>query len=551
MEKRTGAQFDAPAAVFPMRLRVHGLKWLARYDLVSLFGVLFAMALGSYARLIPFWGTDMPLNDGGLFYQMTLDLQQNGFTFPAYATYNGHFIPFAYPPLGFVLAGLVSKLAHIPLLQTYQFLPLLFSILCIPLVFLLARELLGSRVQAVYAACAFAVSPRSYEWLIMGGGMTRALGLILVLAALYQGLEWLKYKKPTYIATTGILAGLAFLSHPEMYLLLPTSLLLIFLFYDRSVRGFLGLAVSGGIAVLIASVWWLFVFSRHGAGPLQAALQSGQHGLDNLVFLLFFNSTAEPFGTLIAILALIGIFVAFAQKRWFLPIWFFLLYMVVPRSAPTYVMVPVSMLAALCLDQVIIPGIQRIQAILPAPHRVGSEATPAAGWVITSMFSIFMILSIMNAWGTGLLPGTVLKPVSKQERTAMEWIRDNTPANASFLVITAGDQWSSDRSAEWFPVLAERSSINTVQGYEWVPGLSFGERTAQYEHLQECRQSDSQCLERWAADYDKNFSYVYVAKTRRGLLQDDCCAILREALAKSPNYALIYDGPGAVVFRRR
>ena len=63
-------------------------------------------------------------------------------------------------------------------------------------------------------------------------------------------------------------------------------------------------------------------------------------------------------------------------------------------------------------------------------------------------------------------------------------------AASRFLVIT-GDRWGDDRSAEWFPALTGRVSVNTVQGYEWAGGSQFARRVAASQELRACAAEDT------------------------------------------------------------
>jgi hypothetical protein len=55
----------------------------------------------------------------------------------------------------------------------------------------------------------------------------------------------------------------------------------------------------------------------------------------------------------------------------------------------------------------------------------------------------------------------------------MDWIARNVDENARFLVVSSSLGWAWDRDAEWFPTLAARRSVNTLQGLEWMTGISF------------------------------------------------------------------------------
>ena len=73
--------------------------------------------IGFAVRLASALQTQFPLNDGGLFYDMIVDLQGADYSLPIYATYNQAEIPFAYPPLAFYVTGLLADLLHVTVLD--------------------------------------------------------------------------------------------------------------------------------------------------------------------------------------------------------------------------------------------------------------------------------------------------------------------------------------------------------------------------------------------------------------------------------------------------
>jgi len=145
-----------------------------------------------------------------------------------------------------------------------------------------------------------------------------------------------------------------------------------------------------------------------------------------------------------------------------------------------------------------------------------------------------------------------LEGLTTGEREAMAWARAHTDASARFAIIT-DDAWPLDRNAEWFPALAQRRAVATVQGYEWI-GSTFRGRIDSYDALQECASQDAACLDAWSADAGEPFDYVYVPKlaARKETTPDeDCCQPLLTDLRRSEAYELVFDGPGAAIFERR
>ncbi|MDQ3813475.1 MAG: hypothetical protein M3347_05935, partial [Armatimonadota bacterium] len=99
---------------------------------ITLFGLVLVTALGLYVRLYPALAVDFPVNDGGLFYLMTQELQRAGYALPLYTSYNSAQIPFAYPPLPFYVAAFITDVTGLSLLDVLHYLPPVITGLAIP-----------------------------------------------------------------------------------------------------------------------------------------------------------------------------------------------------------------------------------------------------------------------------------------------------------------------------------------------------------------------------------------------------------------------------------
>ena len=125
-------------------------RWdgMSREDKAGLILLLCAIILGALVRLLHVWGLEFPINDGGLFYTMARDLQANGFLIPRVTSYNGGGLPFAYPPLGFYLAGSLETVFGWDLLGLMRWLPVIFNLLTIPVFYLFSRRLIEGSGQS-------------------------------------------------------------------------------------------------------------------------------------------------------------------------------------------------------------------------------------------------------------------------------------------------------------------------------------------------------------------------------------------------------------------
>jgi hypothetical protein len=137
-------------------------------------GLVVALLFGAIVRLAYVQPADFPLHDGGLFYVMTRDFQQAGYTLPAYASYNAAGVPFVCPPLGFYLAGLAADIGPWSLLDVFRVLPLVAGLLTIPASYGLSRAVLREPAAVACTVVAFVLLPGGFTWPLMGGGVTRA-----------------------------------------------------------------------------------------------------------------------------------------------------------------------------------------------------------------------------------------------------------------------------------------------------------------------------------------------------------------------------------------
>jgi len=515
-----------------------------------------AVLLGIVIRAAHVLRSGFPLNDGGLFYQMARDLQANGFRLPATTTYNDAGLPFAYPPLAFYLAGLLDSFSPIGLMTWFRILPLLMTALTVIAFAALARTMLSNRAARIVAVFAFAVLPRSFIWMLMGGGVARSIGLLCAILALQQCYLLYRRRALRYAPLATLFCALTVLSHLETGWFLSYSIALFFLFNGRHRAGTLGsVAITLGTVVLTAP-WWGAVVKVHGVAPFLAAHATGGSVITDesirtylVVTLLRLGQgyTSETLFPVVGSLAVLGLLACVVRRRWLLPVWWAQIILMDVRAFPTYASLPIAMLAGIGVAELLVPALRAVAGSGRGgpllPHHLTSPAVALAlGGVL--------VLSAATAMSTDQRLGgenTFLVPLSPDERAAMRWVAAETPPASQFLLVTAGI-WPADKQSEWFPVLAHRSSVATVQGYEWERGGVFARRVAAYDEIQvECAIQELACLERWTEEHAIPFTHIYVPNTPRG----QCCWRLRQSLARDQRFREVFAGPGASIFARR
>ncbi len=519
--------------------RTEALLGLAPWD---------ALLIGTIPRVSFTLAGDFALNDGGLFFQMAQELQRAHYALPAYTAYNGAGIPYAYPPLGLYVATLLDAAGPWSLLDVFRWLPPAMSIATIGAFWLLARALLPSKAGAVLALWAFALLPGSFAWQVMGGGLTRSLGLLFCTLALHQ--VYLLYTRPRrrHVALAALLAASAVLSHLAMALATAVGATLLFLAYGRSRRGLLrSLAVAAGTLALTAP-WWGTVLARHGPAPFVAAGQSAEPTIAGVASLLLLTLTDEPFFPLLGGLALLGVLACLARRRYLLPAWLAAIFILDPRKAHATASLPLALLVSAGVEHLLLPGL----AAATGPAGDSAAKPPYSPRAARRLALIGCCMGLLYALCSAhLAAAPVLVGLSPQEREAMAWVAAHTPEDSAFLVVTGETLWGGDRTSEWFPVLAGRRSVATVQGREWQSG--FAGRMASYTALQRCANQDAGSLVAWAAEHGAAYTHVYVANRPpvAGPSQSKPrCSSLESALRADPSYRLVYEGPGATVFAR-
>jgi len=507
-------------------------KSVTRDDVAKLL-LLASILLGGWFRFFPAFLAGFPVNDGGMFFVMMKDLQANHFLPPLFTSYNQLDIPFAYPPLTLYLGAALNNLLGLSLLDILRWLPALVNTACIPALYLLAKELLEDDLQAALSAFAFALTPHLMDWLSMGGGLTRSFGTLPQIMTALFAYRLIARGGKTNIGWTILFGGLTVLSHTESTVFAIALPILFWLFKSRNRTGLVhGLWVALGV-IALAGPWYGLVVSRYGIETLLSALRTGGH--TPLVALLLFDIralTAEPFLDLLGALGILGVITLTVHRRYLVPALLVTIYLVETRSAHTVGNIALAMGAGTFLAEVLLPALQnRITLLLAltAPFLLGNAIYH--GYVVS------------------------LDHVSNADRSAMEWVAHNTPADSRFLVLTGEPTAMCDSVGEWFPALTGRHSLTTVQGREWTIGAELEEVLQRRIAIEACLDGDLACLEQ-EIGYFGAPDYIYISAN----IPTNSCKELKKplptrslvlSLAGSPDYQVEYQDEDVFIFSKK
>ncbi len=533
-----------------------GKKESSISDISNLLIILAITMLGTFLRWQYLGKGDFILNDGGMFYTMILDLEKNGFVLPEFTSYNISQIPYAYPPLSFYSGAILHDVFNIELVTIFRYYPLLFNILSIPAVYFLAKELDKNDRRAVLATGFYAILFPGFEWLISGGGLTRSPAHLYFIISMGLYLSFLRTRRGWSLITAIIVAALMTLHHIEYCWVLGLSIILFSLFRAKisEVLPFGGMFALG-VAVLTAP-YWITILRYHGPNPFLSAFAAGEFNpfvsIWRLILLIF---TREPMITFINVLAIIGLWYTIASRKYQLPAWLLLIIFFDPRSADRISIFPVVLLAAMAVDQVLLPALTP-ESLRNTNSTLNNEEKKnnwgGQKFLLPLIFTLFCVLyPFMLAYLQTFTPGSSLTMLTAPQREAMEWIIDNTPDKSIFIVMSPDTTWSSDKVSEWFPALTGRKNLLTVQGAEWLPNSSYLKIQDWTAEAKKSYYKNEDCLEKWRDKYSLDFDYIFIPKQSDEKPFPSSYLILENSFSRSTALIKRFENDGAIVYMRR
>jgi hypothetical protein len=518
------------------------MKSITREEWAKLI-LMLAILLGGVVRFLPTLVAGFPINDGGMFAAMVDDLKASGYALPVYTSFNLTNIPYAYPPLGFYLARIAGDLFHLDSVTLARWLPAFFATLAIPAFYLLAVRLMPTRLHAAFSTLFFALMPRAFSWFVEGGGLTRSPAQVFMLLTFASVVTLYQKQEKRQIIWAGLWGGLAVLSHPEAAVHTAVSCLFLWLALSRTRRTFFYSLAVAGLVALVSAPWWATVLARHGIQTILAAAQTGQKWLA-VLHLVFFSFTEEPYATVIAVLGLVGLIFQLTRRQFTLPLWLALPFFVEGRSAHLPAAIPLAMLASIALVDVIFPALRNASKKV-VPDGTVSRSEQAV------FFYLFLYLVFAAAQFSWQISTSTVYP---GDRTAMQWVRENTPSDAKFLVLTGSPVISYDPVPEWFPELTGRRSLLTVQGLEWVSGEDFGDAVSNTAAVQTCLSVSAKCI--LDSESAQDFDYLYISR----ILHTENFGPLSpartypyaiEQLRANENLEVVYETEDVIIFRKK
>ncbi len=462
----------------------------------SQFFLILAGVFGAAVRLYPVLKADFPLVDGGMFYTMIRDLQAANYSLPVFTSYNHAQIAYAYPPLGFYLAGLINSLGGLSLPSTLHGLPVLFNIAVLPLFYLFIKEVSGSESKSALATLLFVLIPNSYWWSIVGGGLTRSLGTFFFMATLWSVVKLFQRTSMPWVALTSLLGAGTVLSHLTWALQTLPAIGLLWYFLGREKQNSKNLFIAGVGVLLLTSPWWATVISRHGIDVFAQAFQVNHSRWQawTMLFALSFTGEARP---VLAVFALVGLFIHISKRDIFFVLWALLCLLVDPRGGTFASVFPFALLAASAITDGVAPQLTRT-------NDWESSLQTRTGKMF---FAFFVILFLYNAYT--ISDDLSREVLTSEQRNALAWVKDHTDETAIFLVFDDQGNPLLSPLVEWFPALSERRNLTTIQGTEWLNGdQHYNRQMTLITNTRQCLLRDMNCVRKATANATVDYILV-------------------------------------------
>jgi hypothetical protein len=489
------------------------------------FALFIAVGLGVLVRLLPVLGAAGAVGGGGLLFSMVDDVRAAGLTIPTETSYNALDIPFVYPPGALWVAAALGEVTGATTLDLLRWIPLVTSIAVLGAFAWLAWRVLPP-VAAIGGVFAYALMPHAYDWVIAGGGLTRGAGLFaaIIAMALAAGREPVWRWAP---ALAGASLGVAFLMHPQAAIF-GTMGCLVLSWRSPTGRWARDAAVAGIVALVIVLPWLVSVIVTHGPD----ALFSPGNRLEPLTGLIRLGNlrfSGAPFMDVFAVVGGVGILVAVLRGPRRVALLLLLTYLAGAGGGEFLAAVPWALACGI--------GIEAVVGIVSSDGRV-----PASRALLGVAAGVTLFLALIGSLGSVADGSSKLHSLDGGHLDAMAWLADNTGADARVLVPVAG-VWGDDEVSEWLPALAQRQSVGTVQGSEWLGVDGFEAQLGVHNEIRDCSGATVACY----AGVDPG-ALLFIPKGQLAgpFSPGDCCPAVRETVEQA-GYRVVYDGPGATI----
>ncbi len=212
-------------------------------------------------------------------------------------------------------------------------------------------------------------------------------------------------------------------------------------------------AVAGAVALVVTLPWLVGVLATHGADALASPANRLQP-LTGLIQLGNLRFSGAPFMDVFAVVGAVGVLVAVLPGPRRVALLLLLTYLAGAGGGAFLAAVPWALACGIGLEAI-------VRVAVP------NERTSTRRALVAGAAAVVLFLALIGSLGSVADGSSKLHALNADHLDAMAWLAANTDEEASVLVPVAG-VWGDDEMSEWLPALAQRQSIGTVQGSEWL-----------------------------------------------------------------------------------
>lgn len=478
---------------------------------------------------------NLPYSLGGLFVQFARSIQMAGFGIPEwipYYTEGG--LPFAYPPLSFLVEGILFSIFPLNYYAIANLLPVIFTLATLPLMHALVKELKFSSALQLATLVAFCFFPSTFYEQKESAGLAEALGSV-ALIVFYIAIHRF-WKTPGFKTALWMGAALAFcvVSSPGSgyFSGIISVAIILFALLRRDVERTRWLVIVGAIGILASAPYWLPVMRFHGPKIFVEGVSNQNYAsffqiiIENILRFAFVTSNRP---VLWGVFTIIGAFWSLLRKE----SWAFILFLVslaVAREGTWIASIPASILSGygllLCVDL----ARKAFYRLLKNTRElnIGASILLAVFFGFATTWAIKDSLELVRFYNRSRW---------ESEVTAMEWSAINLPKEAQMVSFGMPTHENNEAVEEWMPMISQRTTLDVIFGTEWK--WSATESVLHYQSAENCK--NLACISQVVSKaQDPALVYLLTTEERFNDLLDD--------VAPPISYAKVYDVDKIIIF---
>jgi len=198
----------------------------------------------------------------------------------------------------------------------------------------------------------------------------------------------------------------------------------------------------------------------------------------------------------LGIATMLGLAICAYRGFWLPVVWAFAIVIVDSRAGQPFLSLPAAIAITFALRDIGAVVSRARTGAMTAAVGVASSLTRPAVLLAALLFGA----ATVDALAAQQAPDSPMRAIGGDVQDAMAWVEANTPEGSRFAVVS-GRYWAVDAEAEWFPTLAGRVSVATVQGTEWLDRDRFARQVRLASELPVCVVTgDEACVESWFGD---------------------------------------------------